>query len=117
MKTTRLEIAAKECEPHPPGLHPENEGSPTPEEVREHAELCRRWEAAGGLDRHYFRVSLTIGPSTSFGAYQPEKLQRMVIESPFFHKDDAAGRAHAEAATRDMIEHSVSAKLRTLLLT
>ena len=116
MNTTRLEIAVRECESRPPGFYPETEDYPTPEEMHEHDEMCRVWEAAGGPDRHYFRVSLLIGLAPCFASLDPEGLQRTCVESPFFHKDDPKGRAHAEAATRDMLGHCVSAKLLTLPL-
>ena len=110
---THLRIHVRECEVPPPGFYPGDELNPTPEEIARHAEQCRIWEAHGGLDQHYFRADLTIGPEKSWEDKSLVGLKRLVIQSPIFHKDHHAIREEAREELRRFVGRAIEKQIST----
>ena len=86
----------------PPRLYAEDEDNPTPEEIAEHEQQWKRWEAAGGYDQRYFRARLMAGNESAFKEKDSTRLKTRSIESAWFHKDDTIRRMQTYA---DMWKH------------
>jgi hypothetical protein len=108
---TRIEISLREHQLQPPrGLYVDEE-NPTLEELEEHEREVMEWHAEGGLDRHYLRLVVIIGPVYNWEGGGGHGLQRIAIESPRFPMDDENARASAKNLIQEALVAQLSHKL------
>lgn len=87
-----LQIKIREQAVLPPFFTPADPERPTAEEIAENDRLQEEWVKAGGLDVHYHRAYLVIGPDEAFATHDLSRIKHKAMHSPNFHKDDAALR-------------------------